>query len=76
MMINCEQAAHICNKAQYKEASFWEIIQLNMHTLICKMCAKYSKKNGKLTKLCKQANLHTLNEDEKQAMKNRLKTED
>lgn len=76
MMINCEQAAHICNKAQYKEANIFELIKLNLHTLICKMCANHSKKNGKLTKLCNQANLHILNEDEKQAMKNRLKNED
>lgn len=72
MMINCEQAAHICTKAQYKEASVWEIIQLNLHTLMCKICAKYSKKNGTFTKLCDKANLHALNEKDKLNMKKEL----
>ena len=51
--ITCKQAVAICDKSQYKEATFFEKIQLNIHFLCCKICAKYSKQNVFLTKLCR-----------------------
>ena len=30
MKINCDEATTICDKSQYKEAGFWEIIKLNI----------------------------------------------
>ena len=68
-MINCEKASTICNKKQYKEATFLEQIQLGFHLLYCKTCAVFSKKNKKLTILCDKANLHNLSEQEKEKMK-------
>jgi len=50
--ITCKQAVAICDKSQYKEATFFEKIQLNIHFLCCKICTKYSKQNVFLTKLC------------------------
>ena len=51
--ITCKQAVAICDKSQYKEATFFEKIQLNIHFLCCKTCTKYSKQNVFLTKLCR-----------------------
>lgn len=69
MMISCEKAATICNKAQYKEASSWEKIKLKFHLIMCKTCAKHSAKNKKLTTLCNQARLAILSEEDKNKMK-------
>ncbi len=51
--INCDKATTICDKSQYKEASFFEIVQLKLHFLFCKVCALYSKQNTFLSKLYK-----------------------
>ncbi len=72
MMISCEKAASICNKTQYREATFMEKIKLKIHLLICKTCSAFTKKNTKLTALCEKANLHSLSEGEKIKMKQRL----
>ena len=72
MLIKCEEASHICDKAQYKEASFWEIIKLKLHHAYCKVCLKHSRMNSKLTKLCNHANIHTLDEEIKKEMKKDL----
>ncbi len=71
-MISCEEAAHICNKKQYKEASWSERIQLLFHILVCKTCKTFSSKNSKLTSLCEKAELRGLSEKEKQKMKKQL----
>lgn len=73
MMISCDEAAIICNKSQYKEASFWEKIKLKMHIFICKACAGFSKKNKQLSSLCEKAALHTLSQRDKELIKQRLK---
>ncbi|WP_299336024.1 glycine dehydrogenase [uncultured Psychroserpens sp.] len=49
--IPCEEANHVCDKTQYKEASLWEKIKLNIHLIYCRACRKYTKNNTKLTKL-------------------------
>lgn len=72
-MISCEEAAIICHKTQYKEATFWERIGLKFHLMMCKVCPQFSKKNAKLTTLCEKANLHTLSEKEKLKMKKQIR---
>lgn len=52
LFINCDEATAICTKNQYKEASFWEKIKLNIHLISCKICGLYSKQNSKLTEVC------------------------
>ena len=74
-MMNCEEAAKVCNKLQYKEASLWEKIQLKFHLLICKACAAFSKKNNRLTTLMDKAPLQCLSIQEKKIMEESLKTE-
>ncbi|WP_425235919.1 hypothetical protein [Ulvibacterium sp.] len=72
MMISCEKAALICNKTQYREATFMEKIKLKMHLFMCKTCSAFTKKNTELTALCEKANLHSLSEGEKIKMKQQL----
>jgi hypothetical protein len=72
-MISCEEAAVICNKSQYREASLYEKIKLKFHVLFCASCALFSKKNKKLTSLYEKANLHCLTEDDKITLKKNIK---
>ena len=54
IFLSCEEANHTCDKTQYKEATLWEKIKLNIHLAWCSACRKYTKNNAKLTKLVKQ----------------------
>ena len=71
-MISCEQAAIICNKTQYREATFVEKMKLRFHLFMCKTCSKFTKQNTQLTTLCQKADLHSLSESEKAKMKMEL----
>lgn len=51
IFIPCNEANHVCDKSQYKEATLWEKIKLNIHLIYCTVCRKYTKNNAKLTKL-------------------------
>jgi len=68
-MIPCDEANHVCDKAQYKEASLWEMIKLNLHLMFCKACRSYTKNNTKLTKTIKKADVELLDKQYKEAMK-------
>lgn len=72
MMISCEKAATICNKTQYREASFMEKMKLKFHLFMCKACSKHSRQNTQFTTLCEKANLQSLSEQEKLKMKQEL----
>ncbi|HZJ20241.1 MAG TPA: hypothetical protein VFD35_07815 [Pricia sp.] len=74
-MITCEQAAFICNKAQYREASDAEKIKLRSHLATCNSCAAYTDRNIKFTTLCQKANLRNLSEEDKNRMKALLKSQ-
>nr|WP_273569070.1 hypothetical protein [Maribacter sp. Hal144] len=71
-MISCEKAALICNKTQYREATFMEKMKLRLHLFMCKACAGFSSKNAQLTTLCEKAHLKGLSEKEKLKMKQEL----
>lgn len=73
IFVSCEDANHICDKNQYKEASFWEKVKLNIHLIYCKACRKYSSKNTKLTKLYKDPKVISINQSVKDSMKEQLK---
>lgn len=75
MMISCDKAAHICNKTQYREATFWEVLKLRFHLFRCKNCSKATELNTKLTSLCEQVKRYTLSEKEKLKMKEQLKNQ-
>ncbi len=71
-MISCEQAATICNKSQYREASWKERLQLYAHILVCKTCAGFSRKNKKLTQLCSRAEINKLSDADKEALRSAI----
>ena len=48
--LECHEANHICDKNQYKEATFWEKVRLNIHLIYCRACRKYTRNNKKLSK--------------------------
>ena len=75
LFIDCEKAGHFCDKTQYNESSFWEIIKLNIHMLFCKPCKQHGKSNLKLTRLLKKANIQTLSNDKKQSLQQLINEE-
>ncbi|MDX1461616.1 MAG: glycine dehydrogenase [Marinirhabdus sp.] len=75
VFIPCDEANHTCDKNQYREASFLELIKLNIHLIYCRACRKYTAQNTKLTKLFKKSDLKTMPLEQKVAIKERLRQE-
>jgi len=73
MKISRERAKELCTKSQYGEASWWEVAQLKVYLFFSKECADFSTNNTKLTSLCENAELFSLSEKEKAAIKEQLK---
>ncbi|GGX16761.1 hypothetical protein [Aquimarina muelleri] len=71
--VSCADANHFCDKNQYKEATFWEKVKLNIHLIYCSVCRKYSTKNSKLTKLVKNPKVSTITPSDKEVMREKLK---
>ncbi len=80
MKLTCDEASAICDKSQYKEASLWEKIKLNIHLFLCKKCGLYAKQNRIMStclqKLKDSENPKTqhLNQKEIKCMQQELKT--
>lgn len=72
IVIPCDQANHVCDKTQYKNANLWEKIKLNIHLIYCRACRKYSKNNAKLTKMVKKSDIKCLDKKCKEKMKQEL----
>ncbi|MDC8005622.1 hypothetical protein POV27_16300 [Aureisphaera galaxeae] len=70
--LECHEANHICDKNQYKEATFWEKVKLNIHLIYCRACRKYTARNTKLTKAYRNPKVQTA---DKNALKERLQQE-
>jgi SPX domain protein involved in polyphosphate accumulation len=68
----CEEANIVCDKSQYSEASFMEIIKLNLHLLYCKACRTYSANNAKLSQLFKKVKPATLQADQKNKLQKEI----
>lgn len=73
--LECHEANHICDKNQYREASFWEKVKLNIHLIYCRLCREYTARNMKLTKRVKDPQVKAISTQEKNAIKERLKQE-
>jgi hypothetical protein len=79
MKLTCNEATTICDKSQYKEATFIELFKLKLHLFLCKKCGKYAKQNGILSKCFETKRKidctknKCLCEDEKEAMDKQLK---
>ncbi|MFD1615384.1 hypothetical protein [Gelatiniphilus marinus] len=72
IMMPCDKANHVCDKTQYKEATLWELIKLNIHLLYCRACRKYTKNNTLLTKKIKESKIECLDNTRKASMKKNL----
>lgn len=73
MLISCTQALEICDKAQYHEASPWQVMKLKLHHVYCKNCRVHAGRNGKLTELCSKAELKCMDARKKEAIKEEIK---
>lgn len=73
--ISCEEAKHICDKSQYGEAGFWEIIKLKLRLSWCHITRAYSSKNAKLTELVQKSNIDALEQEKKDEMHRKLQQE-
>lgn len=73
--MKCEEANHVCDKNQYKEASFTERVKLVIHLIYCSACRKYSANNNRLTKLLKKSKVKTISEEDKNVLKKQLQNE-
>lgn len=71
----CKETTHQCDKHQYKELRFFEMIMMKIHLVLCKPCRVYSKRNNRLTRTIYSADLRVIPEDEKIKLKNKLKAE-
>lgn len=76
--ITCNEATTICDKSQYNEASFFDIIKVRYHLLLCKFCGLYSKQNNKISQLCKNKSndlknkTYSISSEEKALLKKQL----
>lgn len=75
LFISCDEAKHICDKAQYSEASFWEKIELNIRYSWCKFTRSYVKKNEQLTSMVKKSKVDCLSSRERHAIKTEFEKE-
>lgn len=73
--LECHEANHVCDKNQYKEATFREKVRLTFHLIYCHACRKYKVRNNKLTKLMKSVDVKTVSSEDKNLLKERLKQE-
>ena len=69
LFISCEEAQHICDKAQYDEASLWEKIKLNLRLSWCRVTRAYYKRNTKLTKVINDSNVECMDQASKETLK-------
>jgi len=75
LFVKCEEANHSCDKNQYKEATFWEKVRLNIHLIYCAACRKYSSRNGKLSKAVRKGDVKMMPKTDKVQLKEQLRQE-
>lgn len=71
-MLKCDEANHVCDKAQYKDASLKEKIKLYVHLVYCNACRKYTINNIKLSKIVKKSHIVCLDKKCKETMRLKL----
>jgi len=75
ILLSCDEANHTCDKTQYKEATLWEKIKLNIHLMYCSACRKYTKNNAKLTKLMKNKKVEAMPASKKENLQSAFEKE-
>jgi len=73
--LECHEANHFCDKNQYKEATFWEKVKLNIHLIYCRACRKYTAKNMKLSKALRKSHIKAMPESDKSLLKEKIQKE-
>jgi len=79
LQITCNQATTICDKSQYKEASFFEKLKLTLHFLGCKICRLYTGQNNRMSGLYKDKSIacknkiNYLSQTDKEVLKQQVK---
>lgn len=73
--LECHEANHICDKNQYKEASFKEKIILTIHLIYCRACREYTKRNTQLSKLIRNPKVDSMNTTEKESLQQSFEKE-
>lgn len=68
LFISCEEAIHICDKAQYDEASWWEKIELKIRISWCHITKDYAQKNMRLSSFIKQHKVECLQRKERKQL--------
>lgn len=68
LFISCEEAMHICDKAQYGEATLWEKIELKIRLSWCHFTKGYAKKNNQLSAFIKQHRIECLKSNERKQL--------
>ncbi|MFD2551841.1 hypothetical protein ACFSQP_08435 [Bizionia sediminis] len=69
LFISCEEAQHICDKAQYNEASGYEKFKLKLRLAWCRFTRAYVQRNLKLTHTIKSGNVRCLSKSERSQIK-------
>ena len=72
-MISCDEAALICSKSQYHEASLSEKLKLRLHMLFCGTCSAFSKRNKQLSQLFGKARLQVLSDTAKKELREQIR---
>lgn len=72
VLISCKKAGEYCDRAQYKEVRWKDILKLRVHLMFCKCCRDHSKNNHHLTCLMEKAELHKLTREEREHLKKLL----
>ncbi len=75
LFITCDEAQHICDKAQYNEATGWEKFKLNLRYFWCHFTRSYVKKNTKLSESLSQSKIHCLKTIEREQLKMQFNNE-
>ncbi len=70
--ISCQEAGNICDKSQYKEASFWQRFKLSLHIFWCEKCNAYVKRNSALSKMLKLYSEENCNQHLSETKKTKL----
>jgi len=72
VFIDCEEAKHICDKAQYNETSWWELFRLNIRLLYCNVTRAYSKRNQELSALVTDEKVACMDQKSKADLKTKF----
>lgn len=75
LFISCDEAKHICDKAQYGEATGWELAKLKIRLLYCHITRGYSKNNTKLTETIALNKMNCLKSAEREKLQKEFNEE-